>query len=61
MVRNANSILEFTKSTTSSPMPYLEGLVTKEVDGLEVLVLNVTEAVGLVPASGEDIERNLSA
>lgn len=46
----------------------LEGLVTKEVDvlvgnaiGLLGLVLKVLEAVGLVPASGEHVEGNLSA
>jgi len=30
------------------------------VDSLEVLVLNVTEAVSLVPTSREDIERDLA-
>ena len=46
----------------------LEGLVTKEVDvlvgnaiGLLSLVLEVLEAVGLVPANGEHIEGNLPA
>lgn len=46
----------------------LEGLVAKEVDGgvLDAtgplgLVLEVLEAVGLVPAGGEDVEGDLAA
>jgi hypothetical protein len=46
----------------------LESLVTEEVDGLVSdaigllgLVLEVLEAVCLVPASGEDVERDLAA
>lgn len=45
----------------------LEGLVTEEVDGLVLdaalfgFVLEVVEAVSLVPAGGEDIEGDLSA
>ena len=44
----------------------LEGLVAEEVDGLVLdaallgLVLEVVEAIGLVPASGEDIEGDLA-
>lgn len=46
----------------------LEGLVTEEVDGgvghaagLPRVVLEVGEAVGLVPAGGEDVEGDLAA
>ena len=39
----------------------LEGLVSEKVNGLEVLMLNMTKAVGLVPSSGENIERDLSS
>lgn len=46
----------------------LEGLVAKEVDGgvldavgLLGLVLEVLQAVGLVPAGGEDVEGDLAA
>lgn len=35
-------------------------LVTEEVNFRETLVLDVTQAVSLIPSSGEDIERNLS-
>lgn len=44
-----------------------ERLVTEEMDGLVLdtrdvlLVLDVLQAVGLVPTSGEDIKRNLAA
>lgn len=38
----------------------LVSLVTEEVDFRETLVLDMTQAVSLVPSSGEDIERNLS-
>jgi hypothetical protein len=38
----------------------LVSLVTKEVDVGESFVLDVTQAVSLVPSSGEDIERDLS-
>lgn len=39
----------------------LKGLVAKEVNVLEALLLDVAEAVGLVPASGEDVKRDLTA
>lgn len=46
----------------------LKGLVAEEVDvlvgdaiGLLGIVLDVPEAVGLVPASGEDVEGNLAS
>ena len=39
---------------------YLVCLVTKEVDLLEALVLDMSQTIGLVPPSGEDIKRYLS-
>lgn len=46
----------------------LVGLVAKEVDGgvldsvgLLGVLLEVSEAVGLIPAGGEDVERDLAA
>ena len=39
---------------------HLVSLVTEKVDFLEVLVLDMSQTVGLVPSSGEDIERDLS-
>lgn len=38
---------------------YLVCLVTKEVDLLEALVLDVSQAIGLVPPSGKDVKRYL--
>lgn len=35
-------------------------LVTEEVDLFEALVLNMSQTIGLIPPSGEDIERDLS-
>ena len=40
---------------------YLICLVTEEVDFLKAFVLDVSQAIGLVPTSGEHIERYLSA
>lgn len=37
------------------------GLVAKEMDGLEAFVLDVPQAVGLIPARGENIKGDLSA
>ena len=39
---------------------HLVCLVTKEVDLLEALVLDMSQAIGLVPPSGKDIKRYLS-
>jgi len=39
---------------------YLVCLVTKEVDLPEALVLDMSQAIGLVPPGGEDIKRYLS-
>ena len=39
---------------------YLVCLVTEEVNLLEAFVLDMSQAIGLVPPSGEDIERYLS-
>ena len=39
---------------------YLVCLVTEEMDFLEALVLDVAQAIGLVPTGGEDIKRYLS-
>ena len=39
---------------------YLVCFVTKEVDLLETLVLDMSQAIGLVPSSGEDTKRYLS-
>jgi hypothetical protein len=45
----------------------LEGLVAKEVNVLEIdprdvlLLLDVLQAIGLIPASGENIEGDLAA
>ena len=38
-------------------MVYLVRFVAKEVDLIEVLVLDVAQTVRLVPSIGEDIER----
>jgi len=40
---------------------YHEGLVTTEVNLGESFVLHMTEAVGLVPASREDVKGNLAS
>ena len=39
---------------------HLVSLVTEKMDLLEALVLDMPQTVGLVPSSGEDIERDLS-
>lgn len=38
---------------------YLVRLVTEEMNLLEALVLHMPQAIGLVPAGGEDVERYL--
>ena len=40
---------------------HLVCLVTKEVDLLELFVLDVVEAIRLVPPMGEDVEGDLTA
>ena len=40
---------------------YLICFITKEVDLFEAFILDVPQAVGLVPSSGKDIKRYLSA
>ena len=39
---------------------HLVSLVAEKMDLLEALVLDMPQTVGLVPSSGEDIERDLS-
>ena len=39
---------------------HLVSLVTEKMDLLETFVLDMSQTVGLVPSSGEDIERDLS-
>ncbi len=39
----------------------LVGLISEEMDLLKLLIRDMVEAVGLVPAVREDIERDLSA
>ena len=39
---------------------YLVRLVTEEMNLLEALIFDVPQAIGLVPASGEDVKRYLT-
>lgn len=68
LLEDANSVIGRVDSMANSSrvlvnfvvVTALVGLVTKEVNVLEVLALNVSQAVSLVPASGEDIKGDLT-
>ena len=40
---------------------YLVGFVSEEVNLFETLVFDVAQTIGLIPSSGEDIKRDLTA